>query len=139
MLFNGIDLIEVARVEHAITRWGERFLQRVFTPAERAACQTRMTSLAARWAAKEATAKMLGVGLRGLGGASRHTNRDAVALTEIEITNDDRGRPLLTLHGRAAERAEALGLTAWSVSLSHTHDLAIASVVGIAGDDVKKL
>lgn len=132
MLLNGIDLVEVARIEHAVTRWGERFLQRVFTPTERAACQTRMASLAARWAAKEAAAKMLGVGLRGLGGASRHTDRDAVAWTEIEITNDDRGRPLLALHGRAAERATALGLRSWSVSLSHTRDLAIASVVGIA-------
>lgn len=139
MLFNGVDLVEVPRIEHAVTRWGERFLQRVFTPTERAACQTRMTSLAARWAAKEATAKMLGVGLRGLGGASRQTDRDAVAWTEIEITNDDHGRPLLTLYGRAAARAAALGIFSWSVSLSHTGTLAIASVVGIAGDDVKKV
>ena len=139
MLFNGIDLVEVPRIEQAVMRWGERFLQRIFTPTERAACQTRMTSLAARWAAKEATAKMLGVGLRGLGGVHRHTEHGAVAWTEIEITNDERGRPLLTLYGRAAARAEALGLVAWSVSLSHTGALAIASVVGLAGDDVKKL
>ena len=139
MLFNGIDLVEVPRIEQAVMRWGESFLQRIFTPTERAACQTRMTSLAARWAAKEATAKMLGVGLRGLGGVDRHTEHGAVAWTEIEITNDERGRPLLTLYGRAAARAEALGLVAWSVSLSHTGALAIASVVGIAGDDVKKL
>jgi holo-[acyl-carrier protein] synthase len=139
MLFNGVDLVEIPRIEHAVTRWGERFLQRVFTPAERAACQTRMASLAARWAAKEAAAKMLGVGLRGLGGADRHTDRDAVAWTELEITNDDRGRPLLALHGRAAARAADLGLVAWSVSLSHTRDFAIAHVVGIAGGAIAKL
>ncbi|HEU5015233.1 MAG TPA: holo-ACP synthase [Roseiflexaceae bacterium] len=139
MLFNGVDLVEISRIERAVTRWGDRFLQRVFTPAERAACQNRMASLAARWAAKEATAKMLGVGLRGLGGSSRHTDRDAVAWTDMEITNDDRGRPLLALSGRAAARATALGLTEWAVSLSHSHDLAIASVVGIADNTVAKL
>src|SRR6185503_11153936 len=71
MLYTGIDLIEIERIERAIARWGERFLQRVFTPAELAAYRTRVPSLAARWAAKEAVAKLLGVGLRGLGGVVR--------------------------------------------------------------------
>ena len=67
MLYTGIDLIEIARIERAVARWGDRFLLRIFTPAELAAYRERLPSLAARWAAKEAAAKLLGVGLRGLG------------------------------------------------------------------------
>jgi holo-[acyl-carrier protein] synthase len=132
MLYTGIDLIENARIERAIVRWGERFLHRVFTPAELAAYRGRLPSLAARWAAKEATAKLLGVGLRGLGAADRLAG--AVAWTEIEILNDAQGRPTLTLHGRAADRARALRLGALAISLSHTREHAIASVVALADD-----
>ena len=89
-------------IERAVERWGERFLRRVFTPAELAAYRTRAPSLAARWAAKEATAKLLGVGLRGLGAAERPA--EAVAWTEIEILGDAQGRPTLTFYGRAAAR-----------------------------------
>lgn len=129
MLYTGVDLIEVDRIEHAVARWGERFLQRVFTPAELAACQMRAPSLAARWAAKEATAKALGGGLRGLGGAARATTHAGIAWTDVEVTSDALGRPALLLHARAAERARALQIVELSVSLSHTHTLAIAFVV----------
>lgn len=129
MLYTGIDLIEIARIAQATTRWGERFLRRVFTPAELSAYADRPASLAARWAAKEATAKLLGVGLRGLGAGARPV--DAVAWTEIEVLGDEQGRPRLTLYGRAAERARTLGLAEIAISLSHTQEHAIASVAAI--------
>jgi holo-[acyl-carrier protein] synthase len=129
MLYTGVDLIEIARIERAVARWGERFLRRVYTPAELAAYRGRLPSLAARWAAKEAGAKLLGVGLRGLGAVERAA--DAVAWTESEILADAQGRPLLALHGRAAERASALGLAELALSLSHTREHAIAFVVAI--------
>jgi holo-[acyl-carrier protein] synthase len=127
MLYTGIDLIEIQRVERAVARWGERFLQRIFTPAELAAYRHRLPSLAARWAAKEATAKLLGVGLRGLGAVGHAAT--AIAWTDIEILGDAQGRPVLTLHGRAAARARELGLAELALSLSHTREHAIACVV----------
>ena len=129
MLYTGIDLIEIARIERAVERWGERFLRRVFTLAELTTYRARVPSLAGRWAAKEATAKLLGVGLRGIGAADRPT--EAVAWTEIEILGDAQGRPTLTLHGRAAARARELGLGPLALSLSHTREHAIAHVVAI--------
>src|SRR5689334_5951976 len=132
MLYTGIDLIEIERIARAAERWGDRFLVRVFTPAELALYRARPASLAARWAAKEAVAKLLGVGLRGLGGAGRPN--DALAWTEIEVLPDPHGRPALTLYGRAAERAQALGLGAIALSLSHTREHAIASAVAATND-----
>ena len=128
MLYTGIDLIEIARIERAVARWGERFLQRIYTPAELRAYRQRLPSLAVRWAAKEATAKLLGVGLRGLGG-SVEKPATAVAWTEIEVLGDASGRPALYLHGRAATQAQTLGLAHIALSLSHTREHAIASVV----------
>ncbi len=122
MLTSGVDLIEIARVERALTRHGERFLERVFTPAEIRYTRRRPAELAARFAAKEAVAKALGVGMRMMA-------RDGIRWQEAEIVGDRRGKPLVRLHGRAAERADELGLTEWSVSLSHTDQHAIAFVV----------
>ena len=132
MLYTGIDLIEIERITRAVERWGARFLDRVYTPAELAIYRARPASLAARWAAKEAVAKLLGIGLRGLGGGERTT--DALAWTEIEVLPDPHGRPALTLYGRAAERAQALGLGAIALSLSHTREHAIASAVAQADE-----
>jgi len=132
MLYTGIDLIEIERIARAIERWGDRFLDRVFTPAELAIYRARPASLAARWAAKEAVSKLLGVGLRGLGGSGRPG--DALAWTEIEVLSDPQGRPALTLHGRAAERARAIGIGPIALSLSHTREHAIASVVAQADE-----
>ncbi len=122
MLTTGIDLVEIARVERALERHGERFLARVFTQAEILYCRARPPELAARFAAKEAVSKALGVGMRMLA-------RDGITWQEAEIIGDMRGKPLIRLHGRAAERAEELGLTEWAVSLSHTREHAIAFVV----------
>ncbi len=130
MLYTGIDLIEIERIARAIERWGDRFLERVFTPAELAIYRARPASLAARWAAKEAVAKLLGVGLRGLGGAGRPDG--ALAWTEIEVLSDPQGRPTLALHGRAADRARVLGLGPIALSLAHTREHAIASATALA-------
>src|SRR5215217_1263909 len=132
MLYTGIDLIEIERIARAVERWGDRFLDRVFTPAELAIYRARPASLAARWAAKEALAKLLGVGLRGLGGAGRPG--DALAWTEIEVLSDPQGRPALTLHGRAAEHARALGLGPIALSISHTREHAIANAVALVDE-----
>jgi holo-[acyl-carrier protein] synthase len=122
MLTTGVDLIEISRVERVLERHGERFLERVFTPAEVIYCRARPAELAARFAAKEAVAKALGVGVRMMA-------RRGIRWREAEIVGDHRGKPLVRLHGRAAQRAEELGLTQWAVSLSHTKKHAIAFVV----------
>ena len=90
-----------------IERHGERFLQRVFTCNELAACEGRVDSLAARWAAKEAVAKALGTGI------------GKVKWRDIEVVHDDLHCPCLRLHGAAAILAEARGLTQWAISLAH--------------------
>lgn len=118
----GVDLIEIARVERALARHGERFLRRVFTPAEVRYARGRVAELAARFAAKEAVSKALGVGVRLL-------SPDGVGWTEVEVLGDWRGRPEITLYGRAAERAAELGLSEWAVSLSHAREVAVAFVV----------
>lgn len=115
----GIDAIEPARIAATLERWGERFLERVFTPAERAACRDRPASLAARFAAKEAVAKTLGTGV----------GPSAIAWREIEVLANTRGRPVLVLHGAAAARAAALGLRHWSLSLTHLAGVALALAV----------
>ena len=122
MLTTGVDLIEIARVERILARYSDRFLERVFTPAEVLYCRARLPELAARFAAKEAVAKALGVGMRMIA-------RDGVRWRDVEVTGDARGKPLVRLYGRAAERAAELGLTEWAVSLSHTREQAIAFVV----------
>lgn len=122
----GIDAIEPTRIAAALARHGERFLGRVFTPAERALCRGRINSLAARFAAKEAVAKVLGTGL------------GTVAWREIEILANACGRPVLVLHGAAAARAARLGLRHWSVSLTHLSGLALAMVVASAGSEAQE-
>lgn len=119
MLRIGVDMIEVARIERAIERHGERFFSRFFTAEERAYCEDMPFRLAARIAAKEAVGKALGTGI------------GAVKWVEIEVRADEKRRPYLQLHGDAARHAEALGLKAWDISLSHTKDQAIAFVVAL--------
>lgn len=122
----GIDLIEVTRIEHAVARWGERFLRRVYTPAEIEYCAGRPGSLAARWAAKEAVSKALGTGW------APQEPHDAgwIDWTEIEVVRWPSGEPGLRLHGKAGERADAMGIFGWRLSLSHTREHAIAMVLG---------
>jgi holo-[acyl-carrier protein] synthase len=118
-LSTGIDLVEIERLEEAIGRHGRRFLERIYTPGELDELGHNVCSLAGRFAAKEAVAKALGTGI-GL-----------VAWREIEVLPGPERAPVLHLHGEAARRAEALGLSAWSISLSHTHKYAVAMAVGM--------
>ncbi len=120
----GVDLVEIPRVARALNRYGERFLRRVFTPAEVIYSRGRVPELAGRFAAKEAVAKALGVGMRMLA-------PEGVEWHEVEVLGDWRGRPEVYLHGRAASRAAQLGLTRWAVSLSHEREYAIAFVVAM--------
>ena len=114
----GVDLIEIARIEGVLARHGDRFLNRIYTPREIQITRGKAPELAVRFAAKEAASKALGTGI-GL-----------VSWREMEITNDPLGKPDLTLHDRALKRAQGLGLTSWSVSLSHSRGMAVAVVVG---------
>jgi holo-[acyl-carrier protein] synthase len=118
----GVDIIEIERVERALTRFGKRFLGRVYTPLEAAFCRGRVSELAARFAAKEAVMKALGTGARG------------VAWREIEVLPNHRGKPLVYLHGRAQKRAERIGLEEIDISMSHSRDFAVAFVVGRSPD-----
>lgn len=113
----GIDAIELVRVQKTLSRHPERFLKRVFTDLEVAYCRGRVRELAVRFAAKEATMKALGTGIRGVG------------WREIEILADRRGKPLVYLHGRAKARAKAIGMGQAEVSLTHSDELALAFVV----------
>lgn len=118
----GTDLIEIERIAQSMERFGEAFLQRVFTPGEIAYCRqkkkTSAESFAARFAAKEAGAKALGTGIsRGVG------------WREIEVTRLPGQRPELHFSGRAAEVAARLGIRRVSLSLSHSRSLSIAVVV----------
>lgn len=119
---HGIDAVEVKRIAAMIDRHGERFLARCFTPAERAyadASRRRVEHYAARFAAKEAVLKAIGTGWsRG------------VAWTDAEVTRDNAGRPGVRLHGVAAGIAREIGIAGWSLSITHTDDLAIASAIG---------
>lgn len=123
-LSSGIDLIEIARIQRALERHGERFLQRVFTPAEVAQCRGRASELAARFAAKEAASKALGTGI------------GPISWAEVETINLPSGKPELRLYGRAQIIAGKLGLDTWSVSLTHARQMAAAVVVAI-GEELR--
>ncbi|NLW08117.1 MAG: holo-ACP synthase [Clostridia bacterium] len=117
----GIDIIEIERLERAAARH-PRLLQKVFTAAERAYCLSRprpAVFLAARFAAKEAVLKALGVGL------------GRCPLREIEITREDSGRPQVMLHGRASRLAGSLGIKRIAISLSHCQSYATAVALAV--------
>ena len=117
--YTGIDMIEIDRIENSINRNGETFLKRVFTKQEIEDCMGRVESLAARFAAKEATVKALGCGI------------GKVTWQDIEIINNPDGQPEVNLYNTAKEIANKLNLGTWSISLSHTKQLAIAMFVAI--------
>jgi holo-[acyl-carrier protein] synthase len=121
VLGTGTDLIEIERIAHSVTRFGERFLRRVYTPREIAYCRSKRNSaesFAARFAAKEAAAKALGTGIS-----------HGVSWLELEVVRLPSGKPTLELTGRALERARRLGVSRSSLSLTHSKDLALAVVV----------
>lgn len=116
-LATGIDLLEIERLRGAIETHGEKFLRRIFTARELDADQDKLASLAGRFAAKEAAAKALGCGIGDVG------------WLDIEVRSDERKAPYLVLHGEGERMAKELGLTTWSLSLSHTGGQAVAFVV----------
>jgi len=117
----GTDLVEIGRVARSIDRFGDRFLERIFTPGEVAYCMKKRNfaeSFAARFAAKEAGAKALGTGIS-----------HGVSWKEFEVTRAPSGKPSLVLSGRAAELARAMGVSSIALSLTHTSEMALAVVV----------
>jgi holo-[acyl-carrier protein] synthase len=120
MLRVGIDLVKASSIAEAIEEHGQRYLDRVYTPAEQENCKGDALRLAARFAAKEATVKVL-----------QPTAREPVPWTAIEVVrNAAGGAPSIALHGPAAVLAEAAGLTAFSLSFTHEDEYAAAVVVG---------
>jgi holo-[acyl-carrier protein] synthase len=118
---SGIDLAEVPRIRSSVERYGDKFLQRVYTDLERAYVERKANKYeryAARFAAKEAGMKALGTGWRR--GVTWH---------DFEVANLPSGRPTLRLHGRAKEIAEELGVKNISLSLTHTRENGMAFVV----------
>jgi holo-[acyl-carrier protein] synthase len=118
---SGIDLAEIPRIQQSMDRYGQRFLDRVYTAAEQAYCLRKRKaaeSFAARFAAKEAGAKALGTGIS-----------HGVNWLEIEVVRMPSGRPTLKFHGRAAEMASRIGAVRAALSITHTNGLAMASVV----------
>ena len=116
----GVDIIEIDRIEQATITLREAFLKRVYTQAELELSDNQPPSLAVRFAAKEAVMKALGTGARGGG------------WRDIEILDNDRGAPFIQLHGKARDKAKEIGLSQFSVSLSHSKQYAVAMVVGYA-------
>ena len=123
MIYTGIDIIEIDRVARVLKSYPDRFINRVYNPAEAAYCRNRAPQLASRFAAKEAVMKALGTGIRGIPWRS------------IEVTRKRGGPPEITLHGPAKNRAELMGITRIALSLSHSKQFAAASVVMEASDD----
>ena len=117
----GIDIIEIARVEEVFSRQGERFRKRVFTETEIEYCErraSRMSSYAARFAAKEAAMKALGTGWS-----------NGVRWRDIEVVRGETGAPALRLHGRALERLGEIGARRAHLSLTHSEQIAMAEVI----------
>ena len=115
----GIDIIKIERIAAALKRHGDRFPKRVLTESENRYVRNRPQNFAGRWAAKEAVSKVLGLGVRGVG------------WTEIEILRLPTGAPAVKLHGRAARRAEQMGMGRIAVSISHEGDYAVAIAFGV--------
>ncbi len=124
IIAHGIDLVDFPRIEQMIRQHGRRFLDRIFTPAERAYADSnkdRIEKLAGRFAAKEAVLKLIGTGWRG-----------KIAWTDIEIINNPAGQPEVTLTGEVEKIAEKLGVEHICISITHTANFAIASAVAMA-------
>ena len=115
----GVDIIEIRRIRGVISRWQDSFLNRVYTRAELES-HNNIPSLAARFAAKEAVMKALGIGA------------GIVGWRDIEIVTNGSGAPLVKLHRRARERSKEIGITQFHISLSHSKEYAVAFVIGHA-------
>lgn len=115
----GIDIIKVERIRAALDKFGDRFSRRVLTDRERKYVRGRPETFAGRWAAKEAVSKVLGLGVRGIG------------WRDIEVQRLPTGQPAVRLNGRAAQRAEQLGMGRIALSITHESDYAVAVAFGV--------
>ena len=118
MLVTGVDIIEIHRVAEVAKRYGRRFFNRIYTEGEQAYCRGRAPQLASRFAAKEAVMKALGTGVRG------------VRWRDVEVVRHRGQAPTIKLHGTALARAQKIGVDHLALSLSHSKEYAVASVVG---------
>ncbi len=117
----GIDLVMTSRIEEALQRWGERFREKVFTPGEVQYCGQKRNpapSFAARFAAKEAFVKALGIGIRR-----------GVHWKDVEVRRGPLGKPVLQLHGRAQELCRIENIQGVFLSLTHDRTFSSAMVV----------
>ena len=122
---HGVDIVRCDRIGRLWRDHTDRFLDRVYTPAERKyclGCKAPAIRLAGRFAAKEAVMKVLGTGWRG-----------EIRWTDVETLPNPLGKPTVTLTGEAAVRAESLGIERVLISISHTNENAIASAIGVGG------
>ncbi|PKN88164.1 MAG: holo-[acyl-carrier-protein] synthase [Chloroflexi bacterium HGW-Chloroflexi-8] len=117
MIRNGVDLVEISRFENLNPKIFARFIERVYTDAEKEICENRYICLAGRFAAKEAVSKALGTGI------------GIIRWKDVEILRGNLGEPILILHNKALEIAEEYHLTNWSISISHGKEIAIAFVI----------
>jgi len=124
VLAHGIDLVDVARLGLSIERFGEKFLDRVFTQFEQDYCNSRrkaaMVSYAGRFAVKEAVLKVLGTGWR-----------DGIAWTDVEVRNLPSGQPIVRLYNKCDELAREMGIEKILISISHVDSAAIGSAVAV--------
>lgn len=118
-LLSGIDIVQLPSFARAVKVGGSRFIRRIFTEREARFCRGRIERLAARFAAKEAIAKALGTGIRG------------ISWQEMEIISARNGQPAVMLRGRALERARKLRVVEWTMSLAHGDTLAIAIAIAV--------
>lgn len=114
----GVDIIEIDRIKKAIAQGKEPFLKRIYTDDELRLYHNKLSSLAARFAAKEAVFKALGIANSG------------ISWKDIEILSDPGGKPIVNLYGKAKEQANSLSLSSMAVSISHSQSHAIAFAVG---------
>ena len=123
MIGIGTDILEIQRLEQALTRSGEPFLKRILTPAELELASRKGAAAigfyAGRWAAKEAVSKMLGTGI----------GKDC-SFQDISVLNEESGAPYIILSGAAKAKADALGITKIHISLSHEEHYCLAMVIG---------
>ncbi len=123
----GVDMLEIERMERVLAR-RPNFARRVFTEEERAYCDARSRPAehyAARFAAREAVVKALGTGFS-----------QGVGFRDVSVARDESGRPRAVLTGRAAEVAREQGIREIALSISHTHDVAVANAIAVT-DDVR--
>ncbi len=121
----GLDLVKIERIRALADRWQERFLARLYTDAERRYCFDRASpyaSLAGRFAAKEAVLKAIGTGWSA-----------GVSWQDIQVLNDERGKPVAHVQGRTSALLQQAGVTDIHISLSHDTEYAVAQVLLTAG------